>query len=155
MKSDRQAIILNIIAEQEIETQNQLQTALEEHGISTTQATLSRDIKDLHLSKRVNSNGKSVYIADTASAEKESSLKSLTKILRECVRSFDRAQNIVAMKTLPGLASAACSALDHMDVETLVATIAGDDTAFLLFKDNQAAEQFLREINSIIYNIGT
>lgn len=150
MKSDRQEIILDIIARQEIETQNQLQEALEKTGIRTTQATLSRDIKELHLSKKVNSSGKSVYVADTVSAERENSLRSLTTILRECVRSFDSAQNIVAMKTLPGLASAACSALDHMQITNLVATLAGDDTAFLLFKDNIAAEQFLREINSII-----
>ena len=74
----------------------------------------------------------------------------LMKIFRECVISFDNAQNIIVIKTLPGLAGAACSAFDNMNVQKLVGTIAGDDTAFLLFKDTESADEFLNKINSIL-----
>ena len=150
MKAKRQEIILEIIANQAIETQNQLQEALENRGIGTTQATLSRDIKELNLSKKTNANGKSVYVTDINNVDNTKSLRSLIRILRECVKSYDVAQNFIVIKTLPGLASAACSALDQMEIEKLVGTIAGDDTAFLLFKDNLSAEYFLKEIDTLI-----
>ena len=78
------------------------------------------------------------------------SLVRLLKIFRECVVSYDVAQNILVIKTLPGLASAACSAFDNMDVDRLAGTIAGDDTAFMLFKDLESAEAFRQKIDSIL-----
>ncbi len=147
MKSGRQEAIKKIITENEIETQNQLLEELNKIGIITTQATLSRDIKNLQLTKSLNKNNKYVY---TVSSKKDDgSLSRLMKIFRECVISYDTAQNIIVIKTLPGLAGAACSAFDNMSVEKLVGTIAGDDTAFLLFKDQDSADAFLNKINSI------
>ena len=148
MKSGRQDAIKKIISENEIETQNQLLEELEKIGIRTTQATLSRDIKNLQLSKAINSNNKYVYILSPK--KDDASLSRLMKIFRECVISFDNAQNIIVIKTLPGLAGAACSAFDNMNVQKLVGTIAGDDTAFLLFKDTESADEFLNKINSIL-----
>ena len=148
MKSGRQDAIKKIISENEIETQNQLLEELEKIGIRTTQATLSRDIKSLQLTKAINSNNKYVY---TLSPKKDdASMSRLMKIFRECVVSYDNAQNIIVIKTLPGLAGAACSAFDNMNVEKLAGTIAGDDTAFLLFKDTDSADLFLHKINSIL-----
>ena len=148
MKSGRQDAIKKIISENEIETQNQLLEELDKIGIRTTQATLSRDIKSLQLTKAINSNNKYVY---TLSPKKDdASMSRLMKIFRECVISYDYAQNIIVIKTLPGLAGAACSAFDNMNVEKLAGTIAGDDTAFLLFKDTDSADDFLHKINSIL-----
>ncbi|MBR0351888.1 MAG: arginine repressor [Oscillospiraceae bacterium] len=148
MKSGRQDAIKKIISENEIETQNQLLEELEKIGIRTTQATLSRDIKNLQLTKSINSNNKYVYILSPK--KDDASLSRLMKIFRECVISYDNAQNIIVIKTLPGLAGAACSAFDNMNVQKLVGSIAGDDTAFLLFKDTESADEFLNKINSIL-----
>lgn len=149
MKSNRQEMILEIIANQEIETQGQLQEALAACGIKSTQATLSRDIKDLHLSKKLNENNKAVYVRDEHYSDNTDVIGRLLKIFRESVKSYDIAQNIIVVKTLPGLASAACSAIDSMPVMNLAGTLAGDDTAFLLFKDFSSAEMFLEEIQSL------
>ena len=149
MKSGRQEAIIRIISEREIETQNQLLEALQEIGIQTTQATLSRDIKNLHLTKAQNANNRYVYTLPEKNDDPVSLVR-LLKIFRECVVSYDVAQNILVIKTLPGLASAACSAFDNMDVDRLAGTIAGDDTAFMLFKDLESAEAFRQKIDSIL-----
>ena len=74
----------------------------------------------------------------------------LQTIFRESITSISRAQNIVVLKTMPGLASAACSALDNMEISYMVGTLAGDDTAFLLMRDNESAESFCREIEEML-----
>ena len=151
MKSQRQELILSIISSGTIETQSQLQEALESMGVFATQATLSRDIKSLQLTKRLNENGRNVYSAEKSDRKQQGPpLEKLLKISKECVKSYDIAQNIIVMKTIPGLASAACSALDSLSFEHLVGTIAGDDTALLIFKNNDYAANFLKEINSIL-----
>ena len=102
MKSTRQNIILQIIAEQEIETQNQLMDVLAQRGVPSTQATLSRDIKELHLTKTLAPSGKYRYAAPAAD-EFPGYDERLKKIFRECVTSYAEAQNIIVIKTLPGL----------------------------------------------------
>lgn len=149
MKSTRQNIILQVISEQEIETQNQLMDVLAQRGVPSTQATLSRDIKELHLTKTLAPSGKYRYAAPAAD-EFPGYDERLKKIFRECVTSYAEAQNIIVIKTLPGLASAACSALDSMRIDTLVGTLAGDDTAFLLMKDNTSADEFFHEIEKLL-----
>lgn len=149
MKSGRQDAIIRIVSEREIETQNQLLEALQEIGIRTTQATLSRDIKNLHLTKAQNENSRYVYTLPEKNDDSVSLVR-LLKIFRECVVSYDVAQNILVIKTLPGLASAACAAFDNMDVDRMVGTLAGDDTAFMLFKDSESAEALRQKIDSII-----
>ena len=149
MKPGRQSVILDIISKQNIETQFDLMNALKERGISSTQATLSRDIRDLHLVKEPSPEGGFRYVApsDITSPENSGRLK---RIFKDSVISVDRAENIIVLKTLPGLASAACSALDGMDIENLVGTIAGDDTAFLLMRTRENAELFIEEIGSLL-----
>ncbi len=148
MKDSRQNVILQVITEQEIETQTQLIKALADRGISSTQATLSRDIKQLHLVKELGNNGKYHYAVSGRSRSNDREMR-LKKIFRESVTSYALAQNIIVIKTLPGLASAACSTLDSMHIETLVGTLAGDDTAFLAMKDSKAAEDFCHEIEEM------
>ena len=148
MKSSRQSVILQIISEQEIETQGQLIKALAERGVASTQATLSRDIKQLHLVKELGSSGRYHYVVSGKSMNNDREMR-LRKIFRESVTSYAVAQNIIVIKTLPGLASAACSTLDSMHIETLAGPLAGDDTAFLAMKDSKAAEDFCHEIDEM------
>lgn len=145
MKLSRQNAILEIIAQQDIETQHQLLKALEERGVKSTQATLSRDIKEMRLVKELGPNGNYRYVA-TAKIEMDDFDQRLKKIFRESVISYDIAQNLLIIKTLPGLAPAACSAIDGMEIDGLVGTLAGDDTAFLALRDNAAALNLYHEI---------
>lgn len=148
MKPDRQSMISKIIAEQDIETQSQLLRALEERGVKSTQATLSRDLRDMRLVKELGPSGRYRY-AESAKSESEDYDLRLKKILRESVISYDYAQNLLVIKTLPGLASAACSAIDGMEISGLVGTLAGDDTAFLALRDNAAAMELYHRIELI------
>ena len=149
MKPGRQSVILEIISERDIETQHQLMQALAERGIKSTQATLSRDIKDMRLIKELGPNGNYRYV-QAAKPEQDDSSERLRKILKESLVSFDLAQNLLVIKTLPGLAPAACSAIDGMHIENLVGTLAGDDTAFLAMRDNASALRFYHEIETIL-----
>jgi transcriptional regulator of arginine metabolism len=149
LKSKRQNAILKIIASQDIETQNQLIEALLEAGVDSTQATVSRDIKELHLIKELTPQGKYHYIIGQKQEVQNYSAR-LKSIFRESVTSFVCAQNIVVIKTLPGLASAACSAIDGMNIRNLAGSIAGDDTAFLAMSDNISAERFCKEIENML-----
>lgn len=149
MKSKRQAQILELIREQDIETQNQMMEALAERGIKSTQATLSRDIKELRLVKKLSANGIYCYTTPAQDDSNEREVR-LRKIFRECVVSFDTAQNIVVIHTLPGLANAAASALDHMEIQDLVGSIAGDDTAFLAMRSVSSALVFAKEIEDML-----
>lgn len=149
MKLDRQSVIMDIISERDIETQNQLMEALAERGLKSTQATLSRDIREMRLVKELGPRGNYRYVAAAKQDNSDLDIR-LKKIFRESVVSYDVAQNILVIKTLPGLASAACSALDGMSIDGLVGTIAGDDTAFLAMKDNNAATTLYKEIEQLI-----
>ncbi len=145
MKLKRQAKILEIIKNQDIETQNQLIDALREAGVNSTQATVSRDIKELRLVKELTPGGNYRYASglDEVSNYRER----LKTIFKESLRSAECAQNIVVLRTLPGLAPAACSALDGMNIKNLVGTLAGDDTAFIAMRDNASADELCREIH--------
>jgi transcriptional regulator of arginine metabolism len=149
LKSKRQNAILKIISSRDIETQNQLIEALVDLGVDSTQATVSRDIKELHLIKELTPQGKYHYVVGQK-AEVQNYSARLKSIFKECVTSFVCAQNIVVIKTLPGLASAACSAIDGMNIRNLAGSIAGDDTAFLAMSDNISAERFCKEIENML-----
>lgn len=149
MKSKRQNAILKIISTQDIETQNQLIDALLETGVESTQATVSRDIKELHLIKELTPQGKYHYVIGQKQEVHNYSAR-LKSIFKECVTSFASAQNIVVIKTLPGLASAACAQIDAMNIRNLAGSLAGDDTAFLAMSDNASAERFCKEIENML-----
>ena len=149
MKSARQEKIIEIISSRDVETQSQLIEELSACGIRSTQATLSRDIKELRLVKELTSDGKYRYVAASRDEFTDYDLR-LKKIFRECVTTYATAQNLLVIKTLPGLAPAACAALDGMEIDGLVGTLAGDDTAFLAMRDVQAAEAFEQEIEKLL-----
>ncbi len=149
MKSQRQAKIIEIISNQNVETQEQLLELLQNAGFRGTQATISRDIKELRIVKELTSLG--TYRYTTSSGEMSSSFSvKLNTIFRECVVGFDYAQNIIVIRTLPGLASAAGSAIDAMNMHLVVGTLAGDDTVMVVMRDNNAAAAFCGEIKSLI-----
>ncbi len=149
MKNERQEKILEIISFQDIETQSQLMEELQKCGIKSTQATLSRDIKQLRLVKEQSPDG--IYRYSVASrSERFGNEERLKTIFRESVTSFDMAQNLVVIKTLSGMANAAAAAIDSMEIAGLVGTIAGDDTIFLAMRDNCSAEAFCEEIQSML-----
>ena len=149
MKNNRQSMILEIISQENIETQEQLLARLQERGISSTQATISRDIKQMHLIKEPVGHGVYKY-AVSGNRTKLNFAEKLRTIFRESITSIDSAQNIVVLKTMPGLASAACSALDNMDITYMVGSLAGDDTAFLLMQDAESAAAFCEEIKEML-----
>ena len=149
MKNNRQSMILEIISQENIETQEQLLTRLQERGISSTQATISRDIKQMHLIKEPVGQGVYKY-AVSGNRTKLNFAEKLRTIFRESITNIAYAQNIVVLKTMPGLASAACSALDNMDIAYMVGSLAGDDTAFLLMEDTASAAAFCEEIREML-----
>ena len=148
MKTERHAIILDIIEKKDVETQNELIDQLAKRGVRTTQATLSRDIKELRLVKEATPFGKYRYVAPDRVEETHG--EKLRTIFRECVQSYVCAQNLVVIKTLPGLASAACSAIDKMDLEDFAGSLAGDDTAFIAMTDNGAAKRLCEIIEETL-----
>ncbi len=149
MKNARQEEIKNIIQSMEVETQEQLLAALRERGYSTTQATISRDIKELRMVKELNSRGRYCYTISERKDAHGTGIR-LRNIFKEGVVSGDVAQNIVVVRTMPGLASAACSALDSMDIPGMVGSLAGDDTGILIMRDNASAQQFASEIHKLM-----
>lgn len=149
MKNLRQREILNIIQDQNIDTQEQLLEALRARGFSTTQATISRDIKDLQLVKELTGSGSYRYTISERKIPPAYDAP-LRNIFKEGVVSVDAAQNIVVVRTIPGLASAACSALDGMDIEGMLGTLAGKDTGILIMRDNALAQQFIGEVHKLL-----
>ena len=148
MKSQRQAKILEIISTINVETQEQLILELERAGVRSTQATISRDIKELRIGKELTTLG--TYRYTTAVREVPSTFSGrLNTIFRECVTRYDYAQNIVVIHTMPGLAAAAASAIDSMNLSVVVGTLAGDDTVMVVMRDNNAAAQFCGEISNL------
>ncbi|MBR2782021.1 MAG: arginine repressor [Oscillospiraceae bacterium] len=151
MKLNRQEKILEIIAREDIETQEQLLDALKQEGFKTTQATISRDIKDLRIVKELSSSGAYRYAASRSDQVSTASAK-LNTIFRECATSCDCAQNLLVIKTMPGLANAACSAVDAMNLPSVVGTLAGDDTALIILRDSSTATSLCTQISKLIRN---
>ena len=149
MKSKRQAKIMEIISTTNVETQEQLLQALQNAGFQSTQATISRDIKELRIVKEMTSVGS--YRYTTVSREVPNGfLGKLNTFFRASVTDFDYAQNIIVIHTLPGLAGAAASALDAMKISVILGTLAGDDTVFLVMRDSNTAAAFCGEIKSLL-----
>ena len=149
MKPNRQAKILELIEQKDIETQEQLLTELDICGFATTQATISRDIKELHIVKELTKFG--TYRYTTASKEVSGSFSNrLNAIFRECVTGYDYAQNIVVIHTIPGLAGAAASSVDAMAMSFVLGTIAGDDTVLIVMRDPNAAAAFCSEVKNLL-----
>ena len=148
MKIKRQEMILKIIAEHKVCTQESLQEKLRESGFDVTQATVSRDIKNLDLVKVTLPDGSYCY----AQKDKESNTRTVKyrAIFMETVISVDHGQNIVAVKCHTGMGNAACAAIDRMEMDEVVGTLAGDDTVFILTRDTAQAASLVQKIREMI-----
>ena len=149
MKNARQSEILSIIQEVEVETQEQLLEQLRARGYNATQATISRDIKELRLVKELSGRGGYRYTLSDRKGSTGLDAR-LRNIFKEGVTSVEVAQNIVVVKTMPGLASAACSALDNMQIPKMVGSLAGDDTGVLIMRDSASAQLFEAEVHNLL-----
>lgn len=149
MKAQRQAKIIEIISNANVETQEQLLQALTDQGFNSTQATISRDIKELRIVKELTSLGTYRYCVPEKDAPPALSDR-LNNIFRECVISVDSAENLVVIHTLPGMANAAASALDAMRSGAVLGTLAGDDTVVVVMREGHAAAAFSGEIKAVI-----
>ena len=149
MKAQRQAKIMEIISTRNVETQEQLLQELNAEGFTSTQATISRDIKEMRIVKELTSLGSYRYTVSGSEVEGSFTSK-LNTIFRECVVGYDYAQNIIVIRTLPGLGSAAGAAIDAMNMSAVVGSLAGDDTVMVVMRDNNAAAAFCGEIKNLI-----
>lgn len=145
MKSKRHARILELIAASEIDTQEALQQHLREEGFDVTQATVSRDIRELRLVKTALPGGRYRYLPP-ATADRQMRYEA---IFAESIVSLDCASHIAVIKCRTGMANAACAALDLMALPDIVGTIAGDDTIFVLMRSEQAAVRFVAELQKL------
>ena len=145
MKNSRHAKILEIISNEDIDTQELLSQRLRECGYDVTQATVSRDINQLGLLKKPGGINHYKYVAPES---KETIFESkYNSILRETVTSSDYAGNIIVIKTFPGIANAAAAAIDHVAKNRIVGSLAGDDTIFIVTKTEEEALFFSNQIN--------
>ena len=149
MKIKRQAKIMEIISTTNVETQEQLLKELQEAGFTSTQATISRDIKELRIVKELTSFG--TYRYTTAAREVPSVFTGrLNTIFRECVTSFDYAQNIIVIKTIPGPGAAAGANIDSLKMPNMVGSLSGDDTTLVIMRDKESAAEFCRELHRML-----
>lgn len=148
MKSVRHAKILEIIGEYPIETQDELLTRLKAEGYKATQATISRDIKDLRLVKTLSGDGKYRYVSATRNSTDMRS--NFSGLFSTSVNSVELAQNIVVIKTFSGMAQAVCAALDSNNYKAIVGTIAGDDTIFIACRTAELATELSDELKKLI-----
>ena len=148
MKTRRQAKILELIQQNNVETQEELSAYLEREGYQVTQATVSRDIRELKLTKIATDNGRQNYavIADTDIGM----LEKYARVLREGYVSMDIAQNILVIKTVSGMASAVCAAIDAMKMNEVVGSIAGDDTLICIIRTNDDAVMTMKKLRKLV-----
>lgn len=143
-KRERQAVILRLVSENEIETQSELKELLEREGISVAQATLSRDIRELSIKKSVSDDYVNCYNSGIGGENVEYS-----SIFAQSVISMDYAQNIVVLKCHAGLADAACKVVDERNLGSVVGTIAGDDTVFIVTRSENHAMQLIMQLTRL------
>lgn len=148
MKTNRQSKIIEIIQKNEVETQDELSALLEKDGFRVTQATVSRDIRELKLTKIPTASGRQKYAVITDAPENLS--QKYERVLREGFLSMDMAQNILVIKTVSGMASAVCAAIDAMKMREIVGSIAGDDTIMCAIRTVDDTYAVMKKIRRIV-----
>lgn len=148
MKTKRQAKILELIRRNDIETQEDLSDRLEQEGFQVTQATVSRDIRELKLTKVALSNGRQKY---TAIMEQDENLsEKYTRVFKDGFVSMDMAQNILVIKTVSGMAMAVAAALDAMHLHEIVGCIAGDDTIMCAIRSVEDTLEIMGRLRQLV-----
>lgn len=148
MKTRRHAKILELIETNDIDTQEELLKLLMQNGFKITQATVSRDIKELRLVKVQSTGGGYKYAINTAPDSVDMSFK-FHAVFSESVTSITSAENIVVIKCYVGMANAACAALDSIRWDGVVGTLAGDDTIFCVMESKRAASAFVEQLKKL------
>ncbi len=149
MKTKRHAKILELISSHAIDTQEELLKQLKEAGFEVTQATVSRDIKELRLIKALSPDGQYCYTVHQQNRNSDISNK-FKSLFSEAVTSVDFAINIVVIKCHVGMANAVCAALDAMHWNGVVGTLAGDDTIMIVTRDEARAVDFVNEVTKLV-----
>lgn len=150
MKKNRQEAIIDLIQKHPIETQEELLSRLNKLGFKTTQATISRDIRELELTKVPTAEGRQAY--GLIGREDQTSRK-YQRILAEAILTMELAENMLVVKTVSGMAMASAAALDSLEITGMVGTIAGDDTIMCVLKDRNIGKTAIAEIKQLTKNI--
>ncbi len=148
MRIERQNAILQLINDCDIETQYDLAEELKRKGYDVTQATVSRDIKELRLVKKQTEGGKSVYRKSLEPGFSDIDSR-FAVIFQKCVVSIEYAVNNIVIKTLPGMAQAAGAAVDSMDLPEVVGSIAGDDTVMMVVRSEESARRLVYKLRAM------
>ena len=148
MKARRQALIREIVGEQSIQTQEELAEALREHGMVVTQATVSRDIKEMHLLKVLSEDGSYRYA--TMEKGNQGMNDRLIRMLADSVVEINSVNNLIVIRTLPGSAHVAAEAVDSLKWPELLGTIAGDNTILVIVRSNDEVDTIVRRFRSIV-----
>ena len=148
MKVKRQSKILELIRNNDIETQEELQAYLEKDGFAVTQATVSRDIRDMKLTKISTNTGKQKYVVLNDSTEDLS--EKYVRVLKDGYVSMDMAQNILVIKTVSGMAGAVCASIDAMNIHEIVGSIAGDDTIMCAIRTTEDTIAIMKKLRKIV-----
>ena len=148
MKNDRQTAVLQIIEETAVETQEQLMQLLAVRGFACTQATVSRDIKELRLLKVLSANG--VYKYATADKAEHGLSDRLIRMLTDSVLSISSANNLIVIKTLSGSANVAAEALDSLHWPEVLGTLAGDNTILMIIRSNEEAPVIISRVQELM-----
>lgn len=150
MKLRRQQLILEIIESKPIATQEELARELEKRGISTTQATISRDIKELQLVKVPAGGDVYRYARPQNQMDSSRSQERLRRLFQDAVVSIDFSENIIVVRTLPGAAQGVASAIDQSGWREIIGTVAGDDTIFVIVKPRDVVMQVVEKLESLL-----
>ncbi len=148
MKKNRHDKIIEIINNHEVETQEQLASLLKEAGYDVTQATVSRDIRQMKLTKQVDTDGKQKYVYTTA--DPEVMHDKYVSVIRAGYVSMDVAGNLLVIKTVAGMAMAVAAAIDGLDMPEIVGCIAGDDTIFVAMRSNEIAIELMEKYRGFL-----
>ena len=152
MKSSRQNKIIEIVKKYDVETQEELAEYLTQAGFAVTQATVSRDIRELKLTKVQGETGRQKYaVLQSGTSHAAGMNERLVRVLKDAFVSMDKAQNILVIKTVSGMAMAAAAALDSLEIDNLIGCIAGDDTIMCAIRTEADTEHVMAEISGLVY----
>jgi transcriptional regulator of arginine metabolism len=148
MKTSRHERILELVNEFDINTQEELLSLLNESGYKVTQATVSRDIKELRLLKTLGTDGKYKYTTSIRNALDNKT--GFENLFSTSALSIDLAGNILVIKTMSGMAQAVCASMDNIEFENVVGTIAGDDTIFVAVRSSEAGKEIAKDLKKLL-----
>lgn len=148
MKSERQARILEIISKYEVQTQEEITERLQSEGFKVTQATVSRDLRDLKLTKSMSSSGK--YRYTEAKAHDHVGMVKLNKAMLESIVDVKYSLNNVVINTLPGLANAVASSVDALALDSILGCVAGDDTIIIVTSDEESSAEISEKLKEMM-----